>query len=54
MFLRMDGVSRLSVHVQHKVRTVNQEFAVLNVHIYNTNKNKLKKLSFTVYSILQH
>jgi hypothetical protein len=53
-FLRMDRVSRFSVHVQHKVRTVNQEFAVLNMYIYNTNKNKWNKLNFTVYSILQH
>jgi hypothetical protein len=54
MFLRMDRVSRFSVHIQHKVGTVNQEFAVLNMYIYNTNKNKWKKLNFTVYLILQH
>jgi hypothetical protein len=53
-FLRMDRVARFSVHVQHKVLPVNQEFSVLNMYIYNTNKNKLKKLHFTVYSILQH
>jgi hypothetical protein len=38
IFLRMDRVSRFSVHVQHKVRTVKQKFAVVNMHIYNTNK----------------
>jgi hypothetical protein len=53
-FLRMDRVYRFTVHVQHKVRKVNQEFVVLNMCIYNININKRKKLNFNVYSLLQH